>query len=210
MRRFLREMVRAIAQLSLPIKIAIGAAIVVEFIVITQWEHLWSGSPSHAALPAPAQPPQPKLPSEPSNVDKSLSDQQAQAFLIRRMAPISITDPKIERDGRINEGGRYLSLYGVKPFDAKTVCTRSSGERWACGLHAYATLRNELAHKTIVCEPKKIVDEGLSVLCRLDNQDVAAILVRQGLAEVTDAGVSNELLGAQAEARKKKIGIWDR
>lgn len=198
-------------QLPFPTKLLIAAALAANFTVITQWEYLSGIISSKAPLPAPApKTNESKFKFETSPVKQSFDDSAAQEFLIRRLAPISITDPKIERDGRIIHEGQSLTLYGLKSFDARNVCTHSSGERWACGLQAYALLRNELAHKTIVCRPKKLMENGLSVACHFGSQDVALMLARHGLAEVDNSSAEAELLAAQAEARKKKIGIWDR
>lgn len=184
-------------------------AFTIEFVVITQWEHLrgLSAVEISAALPTP-QPQEQTFQFDTPKTTSSLREADAQDFLLRRIAPISITDPKVGRDGTIGSDHQPIALHGIKPFDARNVCTRASGERWACGLQAYATLRNELAYKTIVCEPKQILADSLSATCRMGDQNVAAILVRRGLAE-TAAGADADLIAAQAEARQRKVGIWD-
>ena len=202
------------ASLPLVVKILIGTALIANFIIITQWERLpfakrlMAASPPPAAL-APARPTHPDIDRTKPTAASEPDSEAARQSLVRRMAPITIEDPKIQSDGSIENGDSRLVLYGIKPFNSKSVCTRASGERWACGLHAYATLRNELARKTIVCQPKKILDQALTATCRTGGIDVALILVRNGLVEVT-SDAPTELLQAQATARNSKTGIWDR
>jgi endonuclease YncB( thermonuclease family) len=123
---------------------------------------------------------------------------------------IVITNPEVESNGSIIANGETYYLYGIKPFNSRQVCTRASGERWACGLHAYATLRNTLAHKTIVCDPKNTLPNGLSVLCRIGSTDVASILVGSGVAELDGSSDDADLAKAQDFAKSHKLGIWNR
>jgi endonuclease YncB( thermonuclease family) len=120
-----------------------------------------------------------------------------------------IVEPEIQANGSIIGNGQILYLYGIKQFDSKNVCTRASGERWACGLHAYATLRNATAHKTIICDPKKILQNAVSAICRLGTTDVALTLIRDGLAELDENIEDTEMVNAQAFAKSRKLGIWD-
>lgn len=214
MRRFLQEMIGEMASLPLPVKALIAAVLAANFVIITQWESIhfrsWSTSqppaPTASASPKPTRPDFDTANSAPATEVDSIA---ARDFLVRRMTSITIADPKIQSDGSVENGDAPLFLYGIRPFNSKSVCTRASGDRWACGLHAYATLRNELAHQTIVCQPKRLLEKGLAATCRMDGRDIALILVSNGLVEVADDAPAN-LLDAQAAARKSKSGIWDR
>jgi hypothetical protein len=202
-----RATLRELGRLSLPVKILIGAAVLVEFIVITQWErlpfHSASAPPVQTArAPAPLPPQTPTVESTPAAV--------VEAVPVRNMAPIVIEEPIVGPNGAITTKGEVLFLYGIKQFDSKKVCFKPTGEKWACGLYAYATLRNSIAHKQIICEPKAPLTNGLAATCRMGPTNIATILLRDGLAEV-DSGVGDvELLDAQAFAKVRKLGIWDR
>jgi endonuclease YncB( thermonuclease family) len=214
MGRFVREMVREMARLPLPAKFFISLFIAGIFVVVTQWERLTVKAP-----PAPPAPEVTIVPPKPEQrsfdfPDVPLADQtQAAAIesaLAKRMARVVIAQPKVEANGSIISDGQALYLYGIKPFDSKKLCTRASGERWACGLHAYATFRNTIAKKELVCDPKKILLNAVSATCRIGTTDVALTLVRDGLVELEDNIGDAELVKAQAFAKSRKLGIWDR
>ena len=212
--QFVREMARAVANLSLPIKFLIGVAILVEFIVITQWEHI---SPPKSPVPPPQvaavappkiEPHQLVQPTQPSAPVAATPTKDAIA-ISRQMERAIIAEPNVLPDGVISGGGRTFRLYGIKQLDSKRVCTKASGDRWACGLHAYATLRNTIAKKTIICDPKTILGTMVLARCRLGSVDLALTLVQNGLIE-TDEPTDIDLSKAQAVAKIAKIGIWDR
>ncbi len=131
-----------------------------------------------------------------------------EAAIARHMQRVIFAEPSVQPDGSISGNGRVFHLYGIKQFDSKKLCTRASGERWACGLHAYATLRNTVAKKTIVCDPRTIVGNAVSATCRVGTLDLALMLIREGLVEADDIG-DVELSRAQALAKISKVGIWD-
>ena len=133
-----------------------------------------------------------------------------QAAVAKRLEPITIADPVVRPNGTIFANGKTLYLYGIRPFDSRDLCTKASGERWACGLHAYAELRNSTAHKTITCDPKTILPNGVTAICTMEATDIAVALVRDGLARVDDTLAYKALLDAQEFAESKKLGIWDR
>jgi endonuclease YncB( thermonuclease family) len=214
MMRVLREIVRAVAGFPLLVKFLIGLAILIAVVVVTQWDRLPFKEP-----PAPAAPQETASPQKPDQRFSDFPDappaDQAQsaaveAALAKRMARIVIEEPIVQSNGAITGNHQTLYLYGIKRFDSKTVCTHASGDRWACGLHAYATLRNSIAKKTIVCDPKTLLPNAVSAVCRLGTTDVALALVRDGLVEVDDNVDDAELAKAQAFAQNKKLGIWDR
>jgi endonuclease YncB( thermonuclease family) len=211
-KRLLRDVLREMAALPLPAKLLIALALIANFLVITQWERLPFAAASASRAPVVQAPAVERrdFNFEDMSAVEAPDAAAAQKAQLRRMATITIEDPKVESDGSIRNDGQTLFLYGIKRFDSKAVCTRASGDRWACGLQAYATLRNELAHKTIVCEPKKILERALAATCRLNGLDVALILIRKGLVEVADDADVPDLLQVQAAARTARLGVWDR
>lgn len=202
-----RATLRELARLSLPVKILIGVAILVEFVVITQWERL----PFHSVSAPPVQVARAPAPlPQPAPVVEKAPAPRGEATPVRTMAPIVIEEPLVGPNGAITGKGETLFLHGIKQFDSKNVCFKANGEKWACGLYAYATLRNSIARKKIVCEPKVPLANGLAATCRMGPTDIAIILLRDGLAEVENNFNDQELADAQAFAKVRKLGIWDR
>jgi endonuclease YncB( thermonuclease family) len=207
-------MAQAFAKLPFTIKLLVAVFLIAEFVVITQWEKLPFG---HSARPVVAKQAaavqQPKHPS-PAALKSAATDKllaaAAQQHIIKRMNPIVLIDPQVQADGSIHHKGQRLYLYGIKPFNSKQVCTRATGERWACGLEAFATLHNEVAKKTIVCDPKEIRPDGIGATCRMDGVNIALVLVQKGLAALDGSATAIELLNAQDSAKRQKLGIWSR
>jgi endonuclease YncB( thermonuclease family) len=206
---FFRKLVGSFADAPIYFKLAIFALVAAYFVVLVQWDAIF-GTHDPESVSATTVASEPGSEAEVTQTLDDLGKDEAQAFLIRRMSRIVINEPKIDRDGKIDNDGKAIYLHGIQPFDAKSVCTRSSGERWACGLQAYAALRNGVAKKTIVCEPKAVIEKGLSATCRVDDQDVAILLIQKGLVELAADSNSPEQKDAQANAQRMKLGIWDR
>jgi endonuclease YncB( thermonuclease family) len=209
----LREMVQALVKLPSTVKLLIAVFLVAEFVVITQWEKLpfvRTARPVAAKQVIPV--PQPRQPS-PASLKSAATDKllaaAAQQHIIKRMEPIVLADPQVQADGSIHNKGQRLYLYGIKPFNSKQVCTRTTGERWACGLEAFATLHNEVAKKTIVCEPKEMRPDGIAATCRMGGTNIALVLVQKGLAALDGNATAIELLNAQDAAKREKLGIWN-
>jgi hypothetical protein len=113
--RFLREMVREMARLSLPAKIAVGLIIPVIFVVVTQWERLTF---KHPPLPEPPKvsiaPQQPAPP--PADKAQAMA---ADAALAKRLTRFVIVDPNVQGNGSITGIGHKLYLYGIKQLIRK-------------------------------------------------------------------------------------------
>lgn len=212
MTRLLRAMGLALVSMPVGFKILLAAGLATEFIVITQWERLHWPHPA-VSKPAVTVTPQ-KADTRFDFSDTPTADEtkraELQAALSKRMERIVITDPQVQPDGTIMAKGQTIYLYGINPLNSKQVCTKASKERWACGLHAYADLRNSIAHKTIICDPKSIVSNGVTAVCRFGDTDIAGMLVGHGLAEVPEGVADPDLLKAQASAKTLRLGIWDR
>lgn len=200
--RLCAEMADAVSQLSAPVKIAIAVAMAAEVALIIGWHPGKTGAPAPSPILAtPAH--------EAPKVDQKVPD-RVQAPVPDPNRLITLENPEVSPDGSIRGAGPPFFLAEIGPFTSKDVCTRSSGERWACGLHAYATLRNSIAHKTIQCTPPVGSDADLMASCRLDGLNLSMLLVRDGLARVREGIEDRQLLRAQAEAKLKHVGIWDR
>jgi endonuclease YncB( thermonuclease family) len=212
--RALRKMDRAVAILPLWLKIVIGLALAAEFIVVTQWEHLPfrqtpTATPITIARAAP-----PATGKHPDTRPTPAIDHARVARIepgpARRMDRVEIDNPQAQPDGAIVGSGQTFYLYGIKPFNSKLLCMKSSGERWACGLHAYATLRNDIAHKTLTCDPKTTSPKGTSAICRIGTTNVALALLRDGVVELEENIDDAAMVNAQAFAKIRRLGVWDR
>jgi len=210
-------MVRELTALPRVVKIFVAVGIITIFVVITQWERFGFGGqgarttltqPAISKLPPPAQQ-QPADHSASSSLEDTKAE-DAEVLRLKRMGRFIINDTRVNANGSIVSKDRTLYLYGIKPFNSKNICRRASGEPWACGLQAYAGLRNAIEHKTIICEPRKALADGFSVTCRIGTADIAATLVRNGLVELEGNIGDTELMNAQAFAKSQKLGIWDR
>ncbi len=220
--RILRQIVREFALLPRAVKVFIGLMIVINFFVITQWQHLvletlWARffhKQSHVIATSDSTSARQQIEQRPPNISSVPTSNGTQtdveALRIKRIGRLIIADPEAQPNGSITGNGQTLYLYGIKQFDRKKLCTRASGEPWACGLHAYATLRNMIAHKTIICDPKKFLPNGIGAICHIGATDIALALIRDGLVEVDDKSELAELATAQADAKRRKLGIWDR
>jgi endonuclease YncB( thermonuclease family) len=51
---------------------------------------------------------------------------------------------------------------------------------------------------------------GVSAICHMGPIDIAALLTREGLTELDGDADDSELVNAQAAAKSRKLGIWDR
>lgn len=200
-------MANAVGHLSMAVKAVIVFAMAAEVALIISWH------PIQARDPAPP----------PARAASALADPVNEAAKIGKKVPdrvlapepdpnqlITIEDPEVGPDGSISGGAAPFFLAEISRFTSKDVCTRASGERWACGLHAYATLRNSIAHKTIQCTPAAGPDAELLSSCRLDERNLSALLLRDGLAQLRDGIDDEQLLRVQADAKLKRTGIWDR
>jgi endonuclease YncB( thermonuclease family) len=217
--RIFREIIRAMASLPLLAKIAIGLIIPVIFLIVTQWERLdvvtqwerlasklhYNPKPSAASFSSP----QPQVPF--NNFSTKPSEKTAiDPALAKHLASFEVIDPIVQANGTITGGGKTLYLYGIKQFDSKALCTKASGERWACGLHAFAALRNDVAGKKITCDQKTLTPNALSATCRIGANNIALRIVRDGLIELDDNADDEDLIKAQDSAKSQKLGIWNR
>lgn len=83
---------------------------------------------------------------------------------------------RVVASNRFTFKGQEFRLAGVEEVDRNRVCTGSDGRRYACGLNAFKALENRLRGRYLEC---RVVEEGAaarSVECRINGQDVRALL----------------------------------
>jgi hypothetical protein len=122
----------------------------------------------------------------------------------------SITNPEVRPDGSIKFGDKSVFLDEVEPFTRKDVCSRASGERWACGLYAFAALQNSIANQTIACSERSATERSVNASCRANGLNIADFVLKSGLARLRPTVSDPDLGRIQERAQTARIGIWDR
>ncbi|MFN7000548.1 thermonuclease family protein [Elioraea tepidiphila] len=103
--------------------------------------------------------------------------------------------------------GRRIRLHGIDAPEKAQTCLRN-GWLWECGRDATAALDRLIGGRTVTCTELDVDHYGRSVAqCLLNGQDVNAWMVRNGWA-VAYRRFSDAYVGAEAEARAARRGIW--
>ncbi len=126
----------------------------------------------------------------------------------RMPEPIRLQHPEVQSNGTIKNGDAYFVLADVTRFTRKDVCTHSSGEKWACGLEAYATFHNMIAGQAIECIPRKAEGKNTIASCYLGSSNLAAELLKRGLVKMQPDVSNRELQEAQEYAKSRRLGVW--
>jgi endonuclease YncB( thermonuclease family) len=97
-----------------------------------------------------------------------------------------------------------VRLAGLDAPEIDQTCVDPNGGEWRCGLAAKRRLAALVARKELVCVPEDRDQYGRFVApCNIDDTDIGATLVLEGLAVAEP-----EYAELEAEARAAKRGIW--
>jgi hypothetical protein len=154
-----------------------------------------------ADQPAPA----PKIPSVAEAVSAKI---EAKNENILSQSSIRLERPEVRSNGAIKNGDSYFMLSDVTRFTRKDVCADSSGQKWACGLQAYATLHNMIAGQTIDCIPRQVEGKNTVASCHLGSLNLAVELLKKGLVKLQPDVSDLELQQAQDYAKSRHLGVW--
>lgn len=103
--------------------------------------------------------------------------------------------------------GQKVRLFGIDAPELDQKCERN-GRIWACGDAAREALAAIVGRKRLVCEVRDIDRYGRNVAtCLAGDEDVAALMVRQGMA-LAYRRYSGRYVNAEAAARADGIGLW--
>lgn len=103
--------------------------------------------------------------------------------------------------------GSRIRLHGVDAPEASQVCTRD-GVPWRCGADVTEALRRFLRGREVACTPVERDRFGRVVArCRAGGEDLAAWLVREGLA-VAYTDFSWRYVPQEWQARWEGRGLW--
>jgi len=122
----------------------------------------------------------------------------------------------VANDVRIVDGdtlvlaGQRHRVFGIDAPEATAVCNGADGRFWPCGRAATARLAALSAAAPLDCrrEPGQQDRYGrLISRCRAGGQDVAEVLVREGLAWAF-VRYSQDYVAAERAARRRGAGVW--
>lgn len=103
--------------------------------------------------------------------------------------------------------GQKVRLFGIDAPELDQLCDRG-GRRWACGAAARDALAGIVGRQRLACAVQDIDRYGRSVaVCSAGGEDVAALMVRQGMA-IAYRRYSGRYANAEAAARAEGIGLW--
>lgn len=116
--------------------------------------------------------------------------------------------PKIIDGDSFEIGSVGVRLFGVDAPEGRQPCTRSNGSSWSCGEAAADELRRLVGSREVACVRRDTDDYGRIVaVCRSGNADLAAAMVRAGLA-VAYRRYSDDYVDEEREAQVARRGLW--
>lgn len=103
--------------------------------------------------------------------------------------------------------GVKVRLFGVDAPELDQRCQQGA-RVWACGQAAREVLAGIVGGRRIVCAVQDIDRYGRDVaVCQAGNQDIGAVMVRQGMA-IAYRRYSGRYVNAEGAARAEGLGLW--
>lgn len=103
--------------------------------------------------------------------------------------------------------GQKVRLFGIDAPELDQRCDQD-GRVWACGLAARDMLTGAVGRQRLTCAVQDIDRYGRNVaICFAGDQDVAALVVRNGMA-IAYRRYSGRYVNAEAAARREGVGLW--
>lgn len=131
-----------------------------------------------------------------------------------RVASAPVSDNTVEGAARVvgpgllRIRGTLVRLEGIVLLDPGQSCRRADGTTWACGAAAKQALEKlARSRRTVTCSLSGETDDGRFGTCSSDGKDLAAELVRAGLA-FSKGALWATYAAQQAEAQEAKAGLW--
>ena len=107
---------------------------------------------------------------------------------------------------RIN--GQSLNLAGIEAPEREQICQRPKTGMWRCGDAARSVLDRLVRGRRVVCTLAGSSEDAKPLAdCRIDGEDLAATLVREGHV-FASPGAFARYAGLEREARSASIGLW--
>ncbi len=115
---------------------------------------------------------------------------------------------RVAGPGLVRIGSSLVRLNDVTMLDFSQTCRRADGSAWSCGAAAERAFEKLVrSRKSLRCDISGEADGLRNGTCELDGKDLAAELVRQGLA-FADGSLWSSYSAQQAEAQEAKAGLW--
>lgn len=137
------------------------------------------------------------------------------AIAAQEAGTTALSGPATVIDGdTIDVANTRIRLGGIDAPERSETCTHSSGAQWSCGRWAWFEAERLLQGRYLQCADLGARSHARVVArCTLDGEDVAALLIRAGVARVCDRfadaqGVLHTYRTAEAQARAIGRGIF--
>ena len=107
-------------------------------------------------------------------------------------------------------GDDEIRLWGIDAPEFFQKCDDGTGAEYSCGRKSKDFLQSLLATGDISCEPMARAKRETRTVakCFIDGQDIAQIMLRQGMAVEYDYFSKNFYDKFEQEAKNSKRGIW--
>lgn len=112
----------------------------------------------------------------------------------------------------IDVGAIRVRLFGIDAPEMSQTCrkkdAKDQGGLWRCGVWVRDELRKRISGRKAICENRGIDRYGRVIgVCRVDGQDIARELVRDGLA-FAYRRYSMDYVGVEKAAEGSQRGLW--
>lgn len=106
--------------------------------------------------------------------------------------------------------GQRIRLWGIDAPESRQTCLGRSGDRFRCGQLAALRLQEMTIGRTATCTPHGRPDRYRRVVavCTVGGADVAAAMVRAGMAVDYPRYSRRAYASQQAVAKSEEIGLW--
>lgn len=120
----------------------------------------------------------------------------------------TLEGPAIAVDGdTLAMSGQRLRLFGIDAPESMQTCDRG-GVAWSCGEGAKRLLAQMIEGRAVNCTARDRDHDGRIVAtCHAGNSDLAAVMVREGLA-ITLPQFTSEYASLEARAKQFKLALW--
>jgi endonuclease YncB( thermonuclease family) len=110
--------------------------------------------------------------------------------------------------GTLEIQGTKVRLHGIDAPNDDTPCLRDA-KPWKCGEAAKAALRTHIEGKTVNCTAVAAPDgSNAGADCKVGDENLNALLVREGWAMDRPSESKGAYKDAQKEAKKARRGVW--
>lgn len=129
------------------------------------------------------------------------------------LSPPSVIDGDTFKIMPVGGSAVKIRLHGADAPEKGQRCVEAGGHEWDCSAAASEHLRSFLGSGTLECVQVDTSYDRIVAVCYVDGVDVAAYMIRDGLAfhaAAHTSGSYEDVLSAfEKEARDDERGVWD-